>query len=349
QGSEFWDLVVGSDLSVNLGEEECPADNPNRAPALPGEDAPPEDGAADEAMELLTSGRDPAAWLEAVAAREGQGRWTVLRAEADEHLSEVGLPVVAVPVPSEVEVSCSGLILHLTCPRRYRYVYVDGLPVRPSPYAALGREVHRQIEELSRPSATPILAEAPADNPDDTTERDLRHEVEELVASQYQESPAGPSGRASVGELIARFQASAYGRRPATYVELPFQLPLAGGVVRGRLDRLDRLPDGRWELVDFKSGRSHPESLPAYRLQLNVYALAVCALFGARPDQLDARILFLGDGSVVPVPLGEDGLETARAVAGQAIRGIAAQDYGLCPDASACQGCDYAHLCLRAE
>lgn len=342
-GTEFWQIVANSDLSISLGEEECPAQNPNGAQvenvastaARPGE----------EEMALLLRGEDPGAWLEATARREGYARWRELKAAADAHLARVGLlPAVAVEA-KEVEVSVSGLLLYLTCPRHYKYVYVDRLPVRPSPYAALGRAVHRRIEELSRPGErlAPVAERAPASEEEE--ERELEHEVEELLESRSCEPPAGAYPAGGLEDMIARFEASPYGQRPATYVEMPFVLPLPGGIVRGRIDRLDRLPDGRWELVDFKSGGYWPESVDAYSRQVAVYALAASQTLGIAPGAISAHLMFLRDGYDLAVDVTPATLAQAGELLRRAIAAIGRADFPPRENAAACPGCDYQQLC----
>lgn len=67
--------------------------------------------------------------------------------------------------------------------------------------------------------------------------------------------------------------------------------------MRGRIDRVDRSPDGsRWRVVDYKSGKGDRfEKLGeqierGHSLQIALYALAVLDLFGLRPDQIEAAI-----------------------------------------------------------
>ncbi|MHB1133659.1 MAG: ATP-dependent DNA helicase [Chloroflexota bacterium] len=340
-GSEFWELAVASGLASDLGEEDCPAANPNEASAATAAGGTQPAGAAE--MALLLSGATADDWSSNAARQEGPTAWAARQAEVDEHLRRVGLPL-ATPAPeTELETSVSGLLLYQTCPRHYRYVYVDRLPVRPSAYAALGRAVHRRIEALSRPTeaAEPVAVGTPA--PDEEAGRELEHEVEELVEAKAGAAGVAPGARGMEG-LVARFRASTYGRRPATYVEWPFVLPLAGGLIRGRVDRLDRLPDGRWQLVDFKSGAYRAEAAAAYAGQLRLYALAAHRTLGVAPDQLSAHVLFLADGHDLAVPVDQAALGAAAEQAGAALRDLAAGAYP-CRRREDCPGCDYAHLC----
>jgi RecB family exonuclease len=74
----------------------------------------------------------------------------------------------------------------------------------------------------------------------------------------------------------------------------------AGGVsvgVRGRIDRVDRGSAGGWRVVDYKSNKaSHLEGLEGKvaegaKLQTAIYALVAKRLYGARADEVSARIM----------------------------------------------------------
>jgi DNA helicase-2/ATP-dependent DNA helicase PcrA len=78
-------------------------------------------------------------------------------------------------------------------------------------------------------------------------------------------------------------------------VEFPFTVVLAGRLVRGRIDAVFRGPDGRPQVVDWKTGdarRSDPVQLACYRL-------AWAELNGLTPDQVDAVFYDLSTGAVV--------------------------------------------------
>ncbi len=72
--------------------------------------------------------------------------------------------------------------------------------------------------------------------------------------------------------------------------EVRFTLSLERGLVHGVVDYLGRGADGRWELVDYKTGHhaNTEEAVQHYRLQLAIYALCVQAL---HPDQGEYRAM----------------------------------------------------------
>jgi RecB family exonuclease len=67
--------------------------------------------------------------------------------------------------------------------------------------------------------------------------------------------------------------------------EQRFKIDLEGARVRGRLDRLDRLPNGEVAIIDYKTGKAKTQEDADDSLQLSIYALAAKAL-GHAPSSL---------------------------------------------------------------
>ena len=117
---------------------------------------------------------------------------------------------------------------------------------------------------------------------------------------------AEDDGRADDADLLAlqeAFLASPYGSRRPYSVEAPFALPLAGRVVRGRIDavyetgKTSETGETRgpaWEVVDWKTGEETADPL-----QLAIYRLAWAKLAGVEPAQVRAAFLYVRSGEVV--------------------------------------------------
>ncbi|WP_188308019.1 PD-(D/E)XK nuclease family protein, partial [Streptomyces sp. CBMA123] len=103
--------------------------------------------------------------------------------------------------------------------------------------------------------------------------------------------------------LKEAFLRTPYARRRPYRVEAPFQLVLAGRVVRGRIDAVYRDGDGvsesggasRYEVVDWKTHREET----ADPLQLAVYRLAWAEQVGVDPEQVTASFLYVRSGRIV--------------------------------------------------
>ena len=88
--------------------------------------------------------------------------------------------------------------------------------------------------------------------------------------------------------LQQAFLSSGWAERKPYAVEAPFALPLAGRVVRGRIDAVYDLGDGRWQVVDWKTGRESADPV-----QLAVYRLAWARLIGVETGAVSASFLYV--------------------------------------------------------
>ncbi|WP_131784922.1 ATP-dependent DNA helicase [Protofrankia symbiont of Coriaria ruscifolia] len=158
------------------------------------------------------------------------------------------------------------------------------MPRRPVPQARRGTAFHSWVEGMFE--QTPLL-----------DFEDLPGAVDEGADD------------ADAAALREAFLASPYGRRCPFAVEAPFELLIGGRAVRGRIDAVYDLGDGRWEVVDWKTGRSQADAV-----QLAVYRLAWARLRGVALDAVDAAFLYVRSGEVVcPGLLSEPELEALLA------------------------------------
>ncbi|MGC9499603.1 UvrD-helicase domain-containing protein [Streptomyces sp. WG7] len=140
------------------------------------------------------------------------------------------------------------------------------MPRPPQPAARRGTRFHAWVEARFEPLMLPLLEpeELPGSEAEVADERDLEF-------------------------LKDAFERTEYARRTPYRVEAPFQLSLAGRVVRGRIDAVYKEGDGEtatYEIVDWKTNRvasGDPLQLALYRLawaeQLNVPLESVTAAF----------------------------------------------------------------------
>jgi DNA helicase-2/ATP-dependent DNA helicase PcrA len=103
--------------------------------------------------------------------------------------------------------------------------------------------------------------------------------------------------------LKEAFERTPYAHRTPYRVEAPFQLAVAGRVIRGRIDAVYKDGDGEtatYEIVDWKTGREGT----ADPLQLALYRLAWAQQQGVPLESVTAAFLFVRTGEVVhPQPL----------------------------------------------
>ncbi|MFH8794486.1 UvrD-helicase domain-containing protein [Streptomyces sp. NPDC017941] len=152
------------------------------------------------------------------------------------------------------------------------------MPRPPQPAARRGTRFHAWIESRFEELRLPML------DPD--------------------ELPGGGPGEAEIADerdleaLKEAFERTEYARRTPHRVELPFQLAVAGRVIRGRMDAVYKDGDGddtTYEIVDWKTGRTQN----ADPLQLAVYRLAWAEQHGIPPESVRATFLYVRSGETV--------------------------------------------------
>ncbi|WP_306360184.1 ATP-dependent helicase [Nocardia sp. CC227C] len=97
---------------------------------------------------------------------------------------------------------------------------------------------------------------------------------------------------ADLVRLQEAFLASPWADRNPVEVEVSFETTLAGTVVRGRMDAVFREPDGRWVVVDWKTGAEpKPAEEAAVAVQLAVYRVAWARLLAQRTGATETEML----------------------------------------------------------
>lgn len=100
--------------------------------------------------------------------------------------------------------------------------------------------------------------------------------------------------------MVATFKASEWADRSPAFVEVPVETRVGDVVVRGRIDAVFQDADGRWDLVDWKTGRRPSASqLRAKSVQLAAYRLAWARLKGVPVDEVRAAFFYVADNQVV--------------------------------------------------
>jgi RecB family exonuclease len=180
------------------------------------------------------------------------------------------------PRPGKLRLSPTRLRLYLTCPKAYHYYYVRGLRWgEASAASSFGGSLHRALQTFHDTGAlTPPS-------------------VEDLVANYHQswlnagyQDSAHEAEQRLAGEQILRqyFDSATEAPRETVLVERQVKWEYPRYILTGKLDRLDRLPEGGLEIMDYKSGR-HTVSEDEVRgsLAMAVYQLIVSRLYPGVP------------------------------------------------------------------
>ena len=131
------------------------------------------------------------------------------------------------------------------------------------------------------------------------------------------------------------------------WLERKFDIKIGPHHVRGRVDRVDRLPDGQYELIDYKTGRPKTPAQLRDDVQLAVDALAAREAWDLEASQ--QSYLYVLDDEKVPLPPGAVDREWVSDTVFTVAEGILSQGFEPQPSISACSMCDYRIACPAAE
>ena len=231
--------------------------------------------------------------------------------------------------------SASDIETYRLCPLKYKFARVFRIPEEPSINQRFGIVVHQVLERFHQSGGGSL------------------EYMMLLFESSWRRSGFGESNddlqfrERAVGALRRYWQLDQERDGEPLWFERPFSFKLGAHLLRGRVDRVDRLPDGGYELIDYKTGRSKSEADLREDVQLSLYQM------GARESwQLETSAqsyYYVLDNEKVPVTHSEQELERVRAtVEGIALR-IMRQEFEPRPSPELCSFCDYRIICPAAE
>jgi superfamily I DNA/RNA helicase/RecB family exonuclease len=237
-----------------------------------------------------------------------------------------------------VVLSASDIDTYRTCPLKYKFARVFRIPQEPTIHQRFGIVVHQVLERFhGREGAGGTLAEL-------LGLLDARWRRAGFGDSEEERQLRGKAA-AALERYHHRFQSE---EAEPMWFERPFTFRIGPHLLRGRVDRVDRLPGGEYELIDYKTGRPKTAAQLADDVQLSLYAV------GAREAwSLDASrqaYYYVLDDEKVSV--GDDAGDRAswiREVAVEVAEGILSQGFEPTPSYAACSICDYRLICPAAE
>ncbi|MFF4656734.1 UvrD-helicase domain-containing protein [Streptomyces sp. NPDC001381] len=199
--------------------------------------------------------------------------------------------VTDVPLPTTL--TASQLLRLAADPDGLAQELARPMPRPPQPAARRGTRFHAWVEARFEELTLPLL------EPDDLPGADAE------IADEH-----------DLDALKEAFERTEYARRTPYRVEAPFQLALAGRVVRGRIDAVYKEGDGptaTYEIVDWKTNRART----ADPLQLALYRLAWAEQQGVPVESVTAAFLYVRTGDVVRPDGLPDRAELERLLTGE--------------------------------
>ena len=145
--------------------------------------------------------------------------------------------------------------------------------------------------------------------------------------------PSGPRWRSDPAEPV--------------WFERQFSFRLGPHLLRGRVDRVDKLPDGSYELIDYKTGKPKTEQELREDVQLSIYQMGAREAWGL--ETAAQSYYYVLENEKVPVAHSDEELARVKATVEEIAEGILEQEFEPKPSYELCSFCDYRIICPAAE
>jgi len=174
-----------------------------------------------------------------------------------------------------------------TCPLQYRYAYILNVPQPPNPALAFGITIHNTLHRYhlkkqfgENPSLNDLLKiYENCWNPlgfSDENHRSIRYESGKSLLKKYYEK----HHKESVNH---------------EKLEEMFTIRINGIKFSGKIDRIDKLPSGKFELIDYKTGSVKTQKDVDKDAQVSFYSLGAKEALGIDVDKFSYYFLETGD------------------------------------------------------
>ncbi len=229
-----------------------------------------------------------------------------------------------------MELSFSRISAYRFCPWKYKMIYEDGKKTPPTPQIALGLSVHKALEEFHKNDGRDL---------DDLLEAYNRVWVNEGFLNPQQTMQFYEKGEKM---LEAYFEWSQLRKSEIVAVEKEFRFPVGNLILRGIIDRIDKLPDDTYEVIDYKT---HAEMWDQAKidsdLQITLYAIGCENIMKTPPAVLS--YYFLAHDQVISTSRTQKDFDFAYKELADVAKKLKAKDYK--PDTAKCPRCDFRTLC----
>ena len=236
--------------------------------------------------------------------------------------------------------SASDVDLYRTCPLKYKFARVFAIPQEPTINQRFGILIHNVLERYHSDE----IRGAEGGGTEDGVNRLL-----ELFEAGWRRTGFGFTDDEmqyrdrAVAALARYYERHSAGASRPVWLERRFSFKIGETTIGGRVDRVDRHPDGSYELIDYKTGPPKKAADLADDLQIALYSVAAREAWDI--EAADGAYWYVLDDEKVPAGGEADAMERVERTVADVATGITGQDFEPRPDFNVCSWCDYRLIC----
>lgn len=231
--------------------------------------------------------------------------------------------------------SASDIDTYRTCPLKYKFARVFRIPSEPTLNQRFGILVHQVLERYHQSAGGTL------------------DELLGLLDAGWRRGGFGGSDEERQLHVKAEAALRRYDERTRgedtepVWFEKGFTFKIGAHTLRGRVDRVDRLPGGGYELIDYKTGRPRSAAQLREDVQLSLYALAAREAWHVESERQSYHYVL--DDEKVPLPAADIDRDWIGETVMEVADGILGQGFEPTPSYSACAMCDFRIACPASE
>jgi DNA helicase-2/ATP-dependent DNA helicase PcrA len=219
------------------------------------------------------------------------------------------------------------------CPLQFYFGKILRAPSPPSSAMIFGSAIHNVLEEAGK---SLIAGE------EITIDKLLSNFEERWRKIRLGDPDQKERLRQRASQLFGNFMtARSHLRGETKEVEKRFDFETAGIRITGKIDRIDRTPDG-FEIIDYKTGKLDEKKLKS-DFQLPIYSLACRELYGEFPSRV--TYLFLTETEPYSQSQSKEEMENIKAELSEKIEEIKNSEFVAAPESFKCGHCGYNRIC----
>lgn len=242
-----------------------------------------------------------------------------------------------------MKISYSAIETFKQCPQKYKFQEIDKIKAPKSKEAVFGTVIHGALKFLHSkeprfPTKEALLefykqswpAKGTINWLDDTEERIFKSEGERIISNYYDRLD---KSKFSAVDLESSFS-------------ILIQDDKEPHILRGKVDRIDKLKNGVFEIIDYKTDRRLPsqESVDN-NVQLSIYHLALTSRWpNLNPEEVRLSLYFLRHGEKLTTKRTKNQLENTRKEILSVISKIKSSKFSPNPS-PLCDYCGYKPIC----
>jgi len=234
--------------------------------------------------------------------------------------------------------SYSALSIYKDCPQRYFWTYIQPLPTQNRLSIKIGNLIHQAIERSTVEKIGLDKLDFPVGWGESLSWSEILSGEDLIYEDQIPEFK----------KMIKNYLLSRFSKTEENIIEVEqlFNLKIDNYTIRGFIDRVQKIDDRFYEIVDFKSSKKPANLDLKENLQLKIYSLALSELYKIAPEKIKCTLFFLNDGIEESIIyLRKELLKTKREII-KIIKSIKKSKFNTKPSPENCAKCDFYSVCL---